>query len=364
MPLRSGALLLALVLPAVAGEGFVGSEACKPCHAEIWARQALSAHAGSLFVAAEHPLAGAVTRLGNVERAPGFVARFYRAADALRVRVLGGGESTDMAIDWAFGAGGQGLTFVSHLDRDYYLEHGLSLFGGDRLLRTPGHAERPRTLGEAVGVRYRAEGADGVRGCFECHSTGPVGFDAEAGARISEAGVRCEACHGPGAEHLADPAKIQSGKLTPGALSAKCGACHRQPGAVARVDWSDPWNVRHAPVYLARSACYEDGAGKLSCTTCHDPHGPLAKSGSGHYRAVCAQCHPGAHGGAAQGGAAQGGAVPGGVAQDAAAQGAGEPFADCVSCHMPAVRPHESLRFTNHWIGAYGEGKPLQPARR
>ncbi|MBI1354283.1 MAG: hypothetical protein GC160_08050 [Acidobacteria bacterium] len=340
MSVRCAALLLWLAASAAGADGYVGSQACQGCHAEIWQRQAGSAHAASLWAAGEHPLAGAVAKLGNVERAPGFVARFYRAQGGLRVRMLGGGESSDMAADWAFGAGGQGVTFVSHLEGDYYLEHGLTFFASvGRLGPTPGHIAAPGSLGEAVGLTYRIEGAGGIRGCFECHSTGPAAFGADGRARLTEAGVRCEACHGPGAEHLRGGAPEFSGKVSPAAISERCGACHRRPDPSQAADWGDPWNVRHAPVYLAQSACFEGGAGSLSCVSCHSPHDPLVKTGGGSYRAVCLQCHPGAH------------------------EGDGE-RGDCVACHMPGVRPQPNLQFTNHWIGVYAEGSPLQPMGR
>lgn len=338
MPARR--LLWVLLLPALAAsaeEGFVGSTVCAGCHAEIATEQAQSSHRRALQPAGQHPVAQTLPRLGAVDTAGSLSVRFYRAGGQLRVRAIAAGELTDMAVDWAFGAGGQGVTLVSHLEGEHYLEHGVSFFGKAGLARTPGHPKNPKTLAEAIGLVYPVEGAEGIRGCFECHSTGPLSFDREGAAQVAEVGVGCESCHGPGAEHLGDPSRIASGPSDAAAQLELCGQCHRQPQPGERVDWQDPWNVRHAPVYLKQSPCFRTGG--LGCTSCHDPHAPLAKAGTGRYRAVCGQCHSGVH--------------------DAA-----DGFADCVSCHMPRVRPHEQLRFTNHWIGIYEKDSPLHPAGR
>jgi hypothetical protein len=36
------------------------------------------------------------------------------------------------------------------------------------------------------------------------------------------------------------------------------------------------------------------------------------------------------------------------------------PDGNCVSCHMPSVKPNATLAFTNHWIGVFSSDK-LQP---
>jgi hypothetical protein len=326
-----------LAAPAGARDGYVGSQACSGCHGDIASSHAHAAHHGSLNRAADHPAAHALVRLGNVSPAEAVILRFYRANDSLRARVMSAGEQTDMVIDWAFGSGEQGVTLVSHLGHGRYLEHGCSYFGSSGLARTPGHAPDPANLAEAVGIVYAIDGSDGIRGCFECHATGVVTFAPDGAAVVPEAGVGCEACHGPRQAHLTNPYRSGATPVSPARQIELCGRCHRNPRESGSVDWNDPWNVRHAPVYLAQSRCFQ--AGGLVCTDCHDPPARLATEEGLTYGAVCLQCHGSVHN-----------------RQSA--------FEDCVGCHMPRVRPHERLRLTNHWIGIYAEQAPLQPVRR
>ena len=55
-------------------------------------------------------------------------------------RALAHSTSTEVKADWAFGAGVQATTYVSRLDENTYLEHGLSWYAKTRSLAlTPGH---------------------------------------------------------------------------------------------------------------------------------------------------------------------------------------------------------------------------------
>lgn len=84
--------------------------------------------------------------------------------------------------------------------------------------------------------------------CVECHSTGArVGFETateQFRSSVAELGIACEACHGPGAAHVAanrdplrrwalrrsaesdDPTIVQPARLDPRAASQVCGQCH------------------------------------------------------------------------------------------------------------------------------------------
>ena len=288
--LRSFIPALLLILPA-AGQ-YAGSQACRNCHAARFEEQSKSGHARAL----------------------------HKDGDR-----------------WAFGAGEQAITYVTRVDDDSYLEHGLSFYARTKALaRTPGHAD-------ANGARYRTfEPKSQIMRCFQCHSTGKLLLAAHGTLIPGEPGVRCESCHGPGAAHVRAGGGTDNifnpSRLDAAGINRFCGNCHRQPPvADAETDWNNPWNVRHQPPYLGQSRCFLRSQGKLSCLTCHSPHTALQRDVAVYDRR-CEECHPG-------------------VKHRTRTAGA-----RCVSCHMPVVEAGTLLRFTNHWIGVH-QSKSIVPVR-
>lgn len=342
--LTAAALLLTAPLAA---QRFVGAANCASCHTDQSARHNLTSHAHALSRASEHRLANDFA--GDAGRPPGFRFVFSSRDGAVHMEASSEDDHLEMDVEWAFGAGSQGVTFVSRGNEAWYLEHSMTYFPADGVFdRTPGHDHAAKNLTEAAGILYPLHDPEhGVAQCFECHSTGPVSAP-PAGIRVSEQGVQCESCHGPGGDHVtavklgetaAARASITNpGSLDPRALSDLCGQCHRPPGAAdaSGFDPSDPWNVRHAPPYLDRSACFRQ-SGELSCSNCHPAHEPLAHAQPAVYARRCRECHESVEHTTT-------------VNQDS-----------CVECHMPTVRPHPRLAFTNHWIGVYAPGENLEP---
>lgn len=357
--MRTATLLagLALWVTAVQAQDakrtHVGAETCAACHPKQSAAHSRSAHAGALRRAKNHELASEFLSAAR-SRDGEWSYEFARDADGtLTVRLASTESSTTKEVEWAFGSGFQAVTFVSQLDEDAYVEHHLSYYPREsRFGITPGHHERAiETTEEALGVRYEtfSRGSEIMR-CFGCHSTGPLALGEEFTLVPAELGVRCESCHGPGSEHLSavqagEPERAREvidnpGRLEPKALMDYCGGCHRPPASDGEtIDWRDPWNVRHQPVYLSRSACFQESPSGLACMTCHDPHEPLSRDAS-HYTAQCTSCHD------------TSARLP--SASCSSEEG-------CASCHMPAVQPQNELTFHNHWIGVYGEGERFTP---
>jgi hypothetical protein len=338
---------------------YTGSAVCASCHTRQAAGHRMTGHARSLSRAAAHPLADRFLAAPPPRRAPGY--RFaFRVEDGLRVRAADGRDVMDIPVEWAFGAGHQAVTFVTRVSPEWYLEHAFSYYPPIAAWAlTPGQGElRPQRIQDAMGFLYKTlDEAAGIRGCFECHSTGPVQVLEGDELAPLETGVQCEACHGPGRAHVA--AAAQTGREAaarrtignPGRLAAReqlrfCGACHRPPAVPeTRIDWDYAWNVRHQPVYLAESRCFTESGGRLTCLTCHPSHQPMDDGTAGtRSNTVCRSCHR---------------AEANPPASACGAVGS----ANCVDCHMPLVSPQSPLRFANHWIGVYGDGAKLKPRR-
>lgn len=254
------------------------------------------------------------------------------SAHARSLRAATDARWASLRADWAFGAGKQAVTFVSRDGDEHYVEHGSTYYTAlDRFDITPGHST-------GTGVRYRIfDPSAAILRCFQCHATGRLTVGADGRIDVAQPGVSCEACHGPVGTHIASRGPIHNpGRLTAAAMNNHCGACHRMPApAGSDTDFSDPWNARHQPMFLARSACFLKSARssgqELKCITCHDAH-------SGQTTSACGRCHRQ-------------------VKHSSAVSGT------CESCHMPLVRPREGLVFANHWIAVYG-ADPLRPRAR
>lgn len=98
------------------------------------------------------------------------------------------------------------------------------------------------------------------RRCTACHSTGatdmsrdPVTFEYGAAIQtmlnqgtLADPGISCEACHGPGSQHVAAPLTLGS-IVNPAKLSSQeaawtCGACHNRGSSVNSQGFGYPWN--------------------------------------------------------------------------------------------------------------------------
>jgi len=330
---------------------YVGAKVCGSCHPSQFSRQTQSAHASALSRSVDHPLASTFPTGLGLRRSPNYRFEFLHSAGEFRTRILDATDVMDLPMEWAFGAGRQAVTFVTKVNKDWYVEHYSSYYSAVHSWGpTPGQsAIRPTSLAVAAGLLYKTtDPATGIAGCFECHSTGPVTFSADGAVQLTELAVRCEDCHGPGAAHVKRPTpnNIQNPKnLSAASLIEFCGRCHRPPAAKGQhIDWTVSWNVRHQPVYLNESACFRKSDGALSCLTCHDPHEAADKKPAAFYNHLCVGCH------------SSSAPPPKPVCQR-------QTVANCIDCHMPKVSPQSPLQFTNHWIGVYGPGAKLKPIR-
>lgn len=348
--------LAILAVPASPQEpAYVGAAVCAPCHPRQYESQGGGGHALTLHRTEEHPLFDRFQPRQPLRLEPRYRFVYSRHDGGFRVAADDGEYLLDLPLEWAFGAGAHGVTFVSQSDERHYVEHTFSFYPTvDGLAVTTGHESlRPETLHQAVGLAYRAT-ADGIGRCFACHSTGGISFDRSGEVRVQEHGVRCEACHGAGTGHIQALAADEQAaarlaidnpkRRSPSELNAFCGDCHRRPQTPS-VDfyYREAWNVRHQPPYLARSRCFVAST-DLSCLSCHDPHRNVRREEPPFYRDKCLGCH----------------LV--GDPRPVSACGSVEQ-SDCVECHMPEVRVGDHLAFRNHWIGVFTGSDKIIPSR-
>jgi nitrate/TMAO reductase-like tetraheme cytochrome c subunit len=333
---------------APANAEFVGDQTCAQCH-----KKTVAAHGGSAMGMAMEPVANSKVLIDNPSmtfRSGPYTYEIKRQGSQSSYTVTDGKESVTLPILYAFGQGKAGQTYVLQYEGAFY-ESLVSYYNEVKGLDFTIGAARtvPESLQKAVG---RKLGENEVGNCFSCHSTGGV-VGGKLDLEKMTPGIRCEACHGPGARHVETARKNEASAdliYNPASLSGDqltqdfCASCHRGNDEFGILQSMEINNVRFQPYRIFHSKCYSDDR-RISCTACHDPHEPLAREVS-YYDSKCTACH------AVKGRSA---AELRTKAKPAAAKATEPPcpvaVKDCVSCHMPKLGPPAAhFKFTDHFI--------------
>lgn len=331
-----------------AREEFVGPTECAKCH---------SAEAASW---ANTPMAHASAPLQDSEIMHGQGGLTFQAAP-YSYEIKQSGQETVYSVSdatdtisqpllWAFGLGHKGQTYIYRRNGALY-ESRLSFYKTlQRLDLTTGHREEtPSDLDSALGRRL---GPEEPQRCFGCHTTASMANNHFYPDRLTP-GVTCEACHGPGARHVAamKAGKIEEGRravlsprrLNPMASVDFCGACHRTWGDVIQAGITGVANVRFQPYRLENSRCWGRGDARLTCIACHNPHEPLV-SDAAAYDEKCLACH---------------GMAGAKARREKPRKPCPVGSKNCVTCHMPQVEmPSMHAPFTDHRIRVARPGDP------
>jgi hypothetical protein len=343
---------------------YVGAASCRECHPGESATFAKHGHNKTFRLAARRDdLARWMDgqALADPEK-PGVTWSYsFRDGELAADRAEAGKAEHDrFVIELAFGSGYHATSFLTLTDRDPQrpraLEHRMTYYARPkRLDLTPGHtvAESPGPEVTPVG---RLVGVVDTLKCFRCHCTLTSRRDLD---RVDlddlMPNVSCERCHGPGRRHIeaarrGAPDEELIMPLGPGRTTAdeqlrRCGECHRH-SASEPADSIRPDNIeiiRFQPVGLMQSKCYNRSGGRLSCTTCHDPHA-RPESEATFYDGKCLECHSG---------------------RSAASPGCPvSPKTGCIDCHMRRRETGQHVLYTDHWIRIADGPRPQAASAR
>ena len=323
---------------------FVGDQACAECH-----KNKVVSHAQTAMAMAMEPVSDSrvLTENPNMSFRIGPYSYEIRRKDKQSFyTVTDGQETISLPVLYAFGQGKAGQTYILQYEGALY-ESLLSFYNEIRGLDFTIGAPRtvPPSLKQALGRRLSD---NETLSCFSCHSTGGIGGGKIRLEKVTP-GIRCEACHGPGGQHVAanragkpgarlifNPSRLSGDELT----QDFCASCHRGNDEFSLLQSMEINNVRFQPYRIFHSKCYSDDR-RISCTACHNPHEPL-KQDAAYYDAKCMACH------APKDKPADAKAKQ--EAQDMAA-GCRVATKGCASCHMPKMGPPAAhFKFTDHYI--------------
>jgi hypothetical protein len=364
---------LAFVAPSLEGqrEKYVGDAACLSCHRELSESYQHTAHRLTSQPASSSSILGSfragsnvlmIADPANAQEDPGLYFKmevrdnkYYQTAVAGWPGHL---QEHREQFDVVIGSGVRGQSFL-YWRGEQLFELPVSFWSdGERWIDSPGYKNGAINFDRAVTPR-----------CLECHATyiAPRSHDPLTNRYDPHSlvtGISCERCHGPGADHVAQP---KVAMLNPASFSRArqvdvCALCHNGilhdglapafsfvPGqALDRFLQPSSNELANRPDVhgnqvglLERSRCYLSSP-RMTCSTCHDVHRPEQPAAA--YSERCLRCHK--------------------MESCGMAKTMGSKIADnCIDCHMP-VQPTNALisetageqirpKMRNHWIRVY-----------
>jgi tetratricopeptide (TPR) repeat protein len=320
-----------------------GTEACRPCHAAIvesWQRTGMGR---SVLPAQSMPGGDYYHRLSNRHYAiqQGTVRRHQVGVDRREVNVLA------KAVDFIIGSGKHAMTPVHRTPLGKFVEMPVSWYARHRQwAMSPGY-DRPDHLGFRRPITSE---------CLFCHAAYPKAGETQPRA------IDCVRCHGRVDTHLRRPGRgniLNPSRLAPARQLDVCLQCHletasrgfpdslRRPGREVysfrpgealsdykayfdRADGADRFEINHAGYRLLQSSCFTKSGGRMTCTTCHDPHSSRTRNACLDCHGTLATTHPGGR-------------------------------EDCSACHMPKRTAEDAIhvQMTDHRIARHSESREV-----
>lgn len=274
---------------------YVGPQACNKCH-----ETEVSQHATAMGRAMEPAAASAVLKANQrlTFRSGVYSYEITRRGDQSIYTVRDDKNTYSEPILYSFGQGKAGQTYIFRHNGQLH-ETRVSFYRDLKGLDwTFGYQNSlPASLDEAAG---RAIKVNEARECFGCHTTGAIsGLELQLDRLIP--GITCEACHGPGRDHIvameakkfSDKRIFNPGKMESDELSQSfCGSCHHSAEMVlTNTQLQGTIRVRFQPYRLFTSNGHDPDDPRLRCTACHNPHQDPVEEPA-FYDPKCLACHP------------------------------------------------------------------------
>lgn len=296
---------------------FLGDKACKECHQNEYEKWQGSHHDKSMQIATRETILADFK--GESYTSQGVYSRFYSKGGDFYVNTEGpDGNNHDYKIEYVFG-----LTplqqYIVKFPNGHY-----------QCLRTAWDVNKKKwydlypdfKVVHSEWLHWSRGGLNWNNMCADCHSTNVrknyTQKDHSYDTEFALINVSCEACHGPGKDHVSAVNKLGENyrdtgtmKMTmntpPKELVDQCARCHMR-----REQISDNYNFEgtmldhYYPQLITPNIYHEDGQildedyvygsfvqskmyhNNVTCTNCHDPH-TMERKFEGNK--LCAQCH-------------------------------------------------------------------------
>ncbi|WP_243652283.1 tetratricopeptide repeat protein [Mariniflexile fucanivorans] len=296
---------------------FLGDEACKKCHEGEFKDWQGSHHDKAMEIANDSTILGNFNDIKFTSQ--GVTSRFYKKDSDFYVNTEGpDGDYHDYKIVYTFG--------ITPLQQ-YIVKFPNGHF---QCLRTAWDTEKNKWFDlypdfkvvHSEWLHWSRGGLNWNTMCSDCHSTNVrKNYDQKTHSydtKYALINVSCEACHGPGKDHVEQATKLGDNykftndlKMThatdPKQLVDDCARCHMRREQISEhYNFEGTMLDHYFPQLIVQNTYYPDGQildedyvygsfvqskmyhNNVTCTSCHNPHSTKLKFDG---NALCLQCH-------------------------------------------------------------------------